>query len=324
MTEKDRILNKINCDVSRPVLFSESNGGSENQLKLLFKHVPDSYFKDINFIFNNASPDLLEKEKINVLWMHHFVNQEEAKNLGSKDFTDKLDYIIFNSNWNYEKFQYQFKIPENKSIVIRNAIEKIDNIEKPKDKINLVYHTTPWRGLENLVKIFNQMNLKDVELNVCSSTTIYGNKFNESYKDKFKDIFDECKNSDNINYFGYLKNEEVIKLLKKMHIYSFPSIWPETSCISAIEAMAAGCQIVSTSMGALYETCSPFASFVTFDRDFNNLNKKFQKKLAQSIDNYWSRENQELLKLQQDTINRTYSWEVRAKEWIDFLNNIKK
>jgi glycosyltransferase involved in cell wall biosynthesis len=88
--------------------------------------------------------------------------------------------------------------------------------------------------------------------------------------------------------------------------------------------MAAGCQIVSTSMGALYETCSPFASFVTFDRDFNNLNKKFQKKLAQSIDNYWSRENQELLKLQQDTINRTYSWEVRAKEWIDFLNNIKK
>ena len=168
------------------------------------------------------------------------------------------------------------------------------------------------------------MNLKDVELNVCSSTTIYGNKFNESYKDKFKGIFDECKKSDNINYFGYLKNEEVITLLKKMHIYSFPSIWPETSCISAIEAMAAGCQIVSTSMGALYETCSPFASFVTFDRDFNNLNKKFQKKLAQSIDNYWSRENQELLKLQQDTINRTYSWEVRAKEWIDFLNNIKK
>ena len=133
MTEKDRILNKIERDISRPVLFSESNGGSENQLKLLFKYVPDSYFKDINLIFNNASPDLLEKDKINVLWMHHFVNQEEAKNLGSKDFTDKLDHIIFNSNWNYEKFQYQFKIPENKSIVIRNAIERIDNVEKPKE-----------------------------------------------------------------------------------------------------------------------------------------------------------------------------------------------
>jgi|TARA_B110001450_G_C17599406_1_gene472302 UDP-glucose:(glucosyl)LPS alpha-1,2-glucosyltransferase len=324
LTEKDRILKKIERDISRPVLFSESNGGSENQLKLLFKYVPDSYFKDINLIFNNASPDLLEKDKINVLWMHHFVNQEEAKNLGSKDFTDKLDHIIFNSNWNYEKFQYQFKIPENKSIVIRNAIERIDNVEKPKDKINLVYHTTPWRGLVNLLKIFKQMKLKDVELNVCSSTTIYGNKFNENYKDKFKDIFDECKSSENVNYFGYLKNEEVIKLLKKMHIYSFPSIWPETSCISAIEAMAAGCQIVSTSMGALFETCSPFASFVTFDRDFNNLDKKFQTKLTQSIDNYWSIENQELLKLQQDTINKTYSWEVRAKEWVNFLDDIKK
>ena len=46
----------------------------------------------------------------------------------------------------------QFKVPENKSLVIRNAVEKISYEEKPKDKINLIYHTTPWRGLANLIK----------------------------------------------------------------------------------------------------------------------------------------------------------------------------
>ena len=50
MTEKKRILDNIENDNSRPVLFSESHGGSESQLRLLFKYVPDEYFKDINLI----------------------------------------------------------------------------------------------------------------------------------------------------------------------------------------------------------------------------------------------------------------------------------
>ena len=184
MEEKSRILKKIN---------SESFGGSENQLRLLLKHLPDASFKDINLILNKTNHDLLEKDKINILWMHHFVNQEEAKNLGSKDYTDKLDYIVFNSNWNFEKFQYQFKIPENKSLVIKNAIEKIDFQEKPKDKINLIYHTTPWRGLAQLLNVFKKLNLKNVELNVCSSTIIYGKKFDDILGKKYENIFNECK-----------------------------------------------------------------------------------------------------------------------------------
>jgi len=73
-----------------------------------------------------------------------------------------------------------------------------------------------------------------------------------------------------------------------MHIFSHPSIWPETSCISAIESMAAGCEVVTTNLGALYETCSPFATFVNFDRNFDNLEKRYSKTLLNSIKNYWS------------------------------------
>ena len=172
MEEKSRIIKKLNDDHTRPVLFSESFGGSENQLRHLLKYLPDESFKNINLILNNTNYDLIEKDRINILWMHHLVNQKEARNLGSKDFVDKLDHIVFNSNWNFEKHTYQFKIPENKSIVIKNAIEKIDTEEKPKDKINLIYHTTPWRGLALLLKVFKSMNLENVELNVCSSTII--------------------------------------------------------------------------------------------------------------------------------------------------------
>ena len=315
MEEKSRILKKIN---------NESLGGSENQLRLLLKHLPDESFKDINLILNNTNHDLIEKNKINVLWMQHFVNQEEVKNLGSKDYVNKLDYIVFNSNWNFEKFQYQFKIPESKSLVIKNAIEKIDFHEKPKDKINLVYHTTPWRGLVHLLKVFKRLNLQNTELNICSSTIIYGKKFDSILGKKYENIFEECKNTKNVNYLGFVENNKIIELLKNMHIYSFPSIWPETSCISAIEAMAAGCEIVTSNLGALYETCAPFATFVGFDSNFDNFEKKYQKALENSVKNFWSKENQKKIRFQQEVINLTYSWTVRSKEWISFFEEARK
>ena len=315
MEEKSRILKKIN---------NESLGGSENQLRLLLKHLPDESFKDINLILNNTNHDLIEKNKINVLWMQHFVNQEEAKNLGSKDYVNKLDYIVFNSNWNFEKFQYQFKIPESKSLVIKNAIEKINFHEKPKDKINLIYHTTPWRGLIHLLKVFKRLNLQNTELNICSSTIIYGKKFDSILGKKYENIFEECKNTKNVNYLGFVENNKIIELLKNMHIYSFPSIWPETSCISAIEAMAAGCEIVTSNLGALYETCAPFATFVGFDSNFENFEKKYQKALENSVKNFWSKENQKKIRFQQEVINLTYSWNVRSKEWISFLEEARR
>ena len=315
MQEKSRILKKIN---------NECFGGSENQLRLLLKHLPDESFKDINLILNNTNNDLIEKDKINVLWMQHFVNQEEAKNLGSKDYVNKLDHIVFNSNWNFEKFQYQFKIPESKSIVIKNAIEKIDPHEKPRDKINLIYHTTPWRGLVHLLKVFKNLKLKNVELNICSSTIIYGKKFDSILGKKYENIFEECKNTKNVNYLGFVENNKIINLLKNMHIYAYPSIWPETSCISAIESMAAGCEIVSSNLGALYETCTPFGTFVTFDSNFENFEKKYQKVLEKSIENFWSEENQKKIKLQREVINLTYSWSTRSKEWLSFFQEARK
>ena len=315
MEEKSRILKKIN---------NESFGGSENQMRLLLKHLPDESFKDINLILNNTNQDLLEKNKINILWMQHFVNQKEAQNLASKDYINELDYIVFNSNWNFEKFQYQFKIPEEKSLVIRNAIEKIDYKEKSKEKINLIYHTTPWRGLIHLLKVFKNLNLENVELNVCSSTIIYGKKFDDILGKKFDKTFEECKSTKNVNYLGYVENEKIIELLKKMHIYAFPSVWPETSCIAAIEAMAAGCQIVSSNLGALYETCAPFGTLVSFDRNFDNFEKKFEKVLLDSIKNFWSDENQKKLKMQRETINLIYSWDSRTVEWKRFFDEARK
>tara|TARA_B100001741_G_C16548885_1_gene598287 strand:- start:545 stop:1519 length:975 start_codon:yes stop_codon:yes gene_type:complete len=323
VSEKKRILDKISNDKSRPVEFQDSFGGSENQLRLLLKNVEDEYFKDINLILNNTDPKLIDRSKINILWMHHYINQKETENLKNKEYINKIDHIVFNSNWNFEKYQLQYKIPENKSIVLKNAINKIEFKDKPKNKISLIYHTTPWRGLELLLKVFKKINNENVELNICSSTIIYGKKFYNAYEKKFKKIFDDCKNTKNINFHGYKDNSSIIEMLKEVHIFSYPSIWIETSCISAIEAMAAGCEVVTTDLGALKETCLPFAKFVNFEKNLHTLELSYLSVLIDSINGFWSEKNQQKLKKQRETINNLYSWEKRKVEWINFLKKVK-
>jgi len=314
MSEKKRLLGKIKND---------SFGGSENQFRLLLKYVPEDMFKGINLILNNTDPKLIDPERKNILWLHHFVNMSEVQNIKSKDYFNKIDYFVFNSHWNYEKYRYKFNIPESQSVVLPNAIEEINNKKKPTDKINLIYHTTPWRGLEVLLNVFERLNLKNVNLNVCSSTIIYGKFFFEISDKKYEKIYQRCKAMKNVNYLGYQKHEELIKLLQKTHIFSYPSCWIETSCISAIEAMAAGCQVVTSNLGALYETCSPFARLVHFNQNLNIFEKSYEQELSNSIKHYWSTENQKKLINQSQAINENYNWKNRSQEWIEFLKKFQ-
>jgi len=314
MSEKKRLLGTIKND---------SFGGSENQFRLLLKYVPEDLFKGINLILNNTDPKLIDPERKNILWLHHFVNMSEVQNIKSKDYFNKIDYFVFNSHWNYEKYRYKFNIPESQSVVLRNAIEEIDNKKKPTDKINLIYHSTPFRGLSVLLNVFERLNLKNVYLNVCSSTIIYGKFFFELSDKKYEKIYQRCKDMKNVNYLGYQKNEEIIKLLQQTHIFSYPSCWIETSCISAIEAMAAGCQVVTSNLGALYETCSPFAKLVHFNQNLNIFEKSYEQELSNAIKHYWSKENQKKLANQSQVINEQYNWKNRSQEWIEFLKKFQ-
>ena len=314
MSEKKRLLGKIKND---------SFGGSENQFRLLLKYIPEDMFKGINLILNNTDPKLIDPERKNILWLHHFVNMSEVQNIKSKDYFNKIDYFVFNSHWNYEKYRYKFNIPESQSVVLSNAIEEIDNKKKPADKINLIYHTTPWRGLEVLLNVFERLNLKNVNLNVCSSTIIYGKIFFEISDKKYEKIYQRCKDMKNVNYLGYQKHEALIKLLQETHVFAYPSCWIETSCISAIEAMAAGCQVVTSNLGALYETCSPFGRLVHFNQNLNIFEKLYEQELNNSIKHYWSTENQKKLVNQSQVINENYNWKNRSQEWIEFLKKFQ-
>ena len=74
-----------------------------------------------------------------------------------------------------ETSKYKFKNKKKmiKSILITISFWIADKANKSNSEEaadNALIALNNWRGLENLLKIFKKMDLKNVELNVCSST----------------------------------------------------------------------------------------------------------------------------------------------------------
>ena len=57
---------------------------------------------------------------------------------------------------------------------------------------------------------------------------------------QYQGLYDQAKQLKNVNYIGYKPNSYIKEHLKDYQMFVYPSIWEETSCISAIESMAAG------------------------------------------------------------------------------------
>ena len=245
-----------------------------------------------------------------------------------RKFVDSIDYFIYVSSWQYNKFREQFQIPEYKSFVIKNATHSFEVSPKPvlntvpQTRVKLLYTSTPWRGLAILVKAVEMLNRirDDFEVDVYSSTKIYGSQFEENEKGKFDELFNKCKSTKNINYYGYANNKDIREKLLSTHIYAYPSIFEETSCLAVIEAMSAGCHVVTTNYGALPETCGEFATMIEFDSSGQNLVERYADTLNSVIDNYKNGLYKEDLEMQTKYYNKYYSWETRIQEWINFLN----
>ena len=241
----------------------------------------------------------------------------------SPSFVDKIDCFVYNSHWCYEKFREKFNAPAWKSIVIKNATTAFKPKPKPKGKLKLIYTSTPWRGLHVLLEAFRLLNRNDIELDVYSSTVIYGKSFADSLGGQFDALFNELKQTPGINVKGYAPNSEIRKAVEKAHIFAYPSTFEETSCISAIEAMCAGCQAVVTNYGALFETCGEYADFIGYDNDHKRLARNYAIALNNAIDNYWSEKNQQRLVEQQTFYNKNWTWQKRLPEWQRLFNQLR-
>jgi UDP-glucose:(glucosyl)LPS alpha-1,2-glucosyltransferase len=301
-------------------------GGTELQVELLEKFADKKLLDQVQITTSIPEKIPLHPTKPNILWQQNSYDQANlAPWFKDKDNHKKYDWYVFNSHWCYEKFRMMFDIPTHKSLVIKNAIDKIEprkldhNVGDP---IKLIYTSTPWRGLNVLLAAMQLVTNKSVHLDVYSSTQVYGDQFKKANDDKFKELYNQAKALKNVSYIGYKPNEFIKDNLKNYHMFAYPNIWEETSCIAAIEAMAAGLYTIVTDYGALFETCSDFAVYIPYEKDFVRLAKTFAQVIDTAAGQIHKDHVKEHLQIQIDYTNRFYSWELRKGVWNKFLEGV--
>jgi len=302
----------------------QPKGGSELAYQALLKNVGSDWVKDVNLILSVCNPALLDTTRKNVVWQQLSYDQQNVALMRDKSFVDKVDCFVYVSNWQYEKFRNIYNIPEYKSVVIKNATEPFVYTQRSQGKMKLIYTSAPNRGLDVLLDAFEVLSRDDVELDVYSSTIIYGSDYSKQVDHVFKPLFDRASNMKNVNYKGYGENSVVREALQQSHIFAYPSTFEETSCMAAIEAGSAGCKLITTNYGALYETGSEYATMVPFNSNRSMLVRSYAKALNQAINNYRKQENLDLLQKQSDYFNTFYNWQVRTSQWKNLFNHIIK
>jgi len=297
-------------------------GGTELQLEYLYKYVDNSLLDQVQITTSVPEKIPLSKNKINILWQKNSYDQPNlAPWFQDKSNHSKYDWYVFNSHWNYEKFRMMFNMPTEKCLVIKNGIDYIKprNLKEKKDKIKLIFHPTPWRGLNVILATMQYIKNPNVELDVYSSTEVYGKAFKEANDKFYEELYEQARQLPNVNYIGYKPNEYIKENLHKYDIFAYPNIWEETFCISAIEAMAAGLYVITTDYGALFETCAEFSSYVTYQKDYNNLARNFAFAIDTIADQLTSPGVVNHLEKQIDYTNHFYNWNKQGNAWTQFL-----
>tara|TARA_R110000772_G_C13307972_1_gene439579 strand:- start:7623 stop:8570 length:948 start_codon:yes stop_codon:yes gene_type:complete len=298
--------------------------------ELMMRGLDDRLSKSLNnkFSIGRAIGLFKNDPTIKIYWTHNLPTQriipeiEERQTLNSNSRWDIIDGVVFVSEWQKQEYikYYNFSEDDISHLkVLRNAIVPIEAHTKPNNKIKLIYTSVPERGLQILYDVFDKLSQKydNIELDVYSSYKIYGIPQTDIVHRR---LLDQCKNHPKINYYGTVSNDILREAFKQSHIFAYPSTFLETSCISLIEAMSAGCVCVHPDIGALGETGAGFTQMYQKANNRTEFHPLFESALEDAI--LKVRNNKIDTTKQVSYANDIYSWNTRIQEWNEYLTSL--
>lgn len=273
-------------------------GGTELAVGALQRNCPDVVKRislGINCLPRNRTLPV-------VCWFQHDYNQPGVQWLRDKRVHDEVQAFVFVSHWQRERFQLAFDIPSERCHVIRNAVDWRQDVAS-RTGYRFAYTSTPFRGLDVLLDAWGLAEMPDgANLHIFSSMAIYGQP-----EGPYEALYDRARQMRGVSYHGYQPNNVVRDFLPSVDFLAYPCTFEETSCISVIEALSAGCQVICPAYGALPETAAGFARHYSAQLDPEAHVRRFADELKCATPG--------VHRLQVPFMRAFYSWEERAREW---------
>ena len=192
-------------------------------------------------------------------WTGDSYDQPHSLGVGDKRVAGLMQGFFLVSDWHKRSMCKASGFPEEKAFVIGNGVHlPLFEGKEEKRRKRLIYSSTPYRGLDLVPAIYTELKKKhpDAELHIFSGYGVY--KGPQGYDARVEAQYEEFAKKlaalPECTVHGNVPQAQLAKEFMKSAVLLYPNTFEETSCITAMEAQAGGCVIVSSARGALPET----------------------------------------------------------------------
>lgn len=215
---------------------------------------------------------------------------------------DKIDGCVCLTEWHKNIFIDKYPTLKNKISTINNGINLALFPKNQKKILNrFVYTSCSERGLINLLNTWEKIlsNIPDAELYISSY-----NEFPKNEDEKRMETM--IKSNPSIKHVGKLSKAELYNLMSSAEYWFYPCIFPETSCITAMEMLMSEVICLYYPYAGLNNTIGEYGIQV----NENNVIEKILNLTTCEKNN---------LKKNGKKYSESCSWENRAKNWSELL-----
>uniref|UniRef100_A0A6C0I8S9 Glycosyltransferase 2-like domain-containing protein n=1 Tax=viral metagenome TaxID=1070528 RepID=A0A6C0I8S9_9ZZZZ len=249
------------------------------------------------------------------IWAHDTSLLPYGSNLSDNAILEKwsnyIDGCVCQTNWHANEYKKRYPSLKDKISIINNGINTVvfpsskSIVPLIKQTNKFIYTSRTERGLTRVLELWPQILLvmSDAKLVISTYTKFPLNKEEE----ELKNIIDMY---DSIRHLGQLNTEQLYNEMSTADYWLYPTGWPETSCITALEMLMSEVICLYYPVAGLTDTMDNYGIQIQKGNEIETLmNLTADKKTELRADG--------------KAYAKSCSWENRAKTWTNkFFGNL--
>jgi FkbM family methyltransferase len=218
---------------------------------------------------------------------------------------NKINGCICQTEWHKNLFSERYPEINDKLFIINNGILVDKFTCKPMKNANrFIYTSCSERGLDRVIELWPEITdlFPDAELYICSYNPFPSNEFERTT------LQNNMKKYESIKHLGCLNKDELYKLMSTAEYWFYPTNWPETSCITAMEMLMSEVICVYYPIAGLVDTLGDFGIKVDKGNEIKVFEELTSKKKSE-------------IKKKGKEYALSCSWENRSSLWMQSIFN---
>ncbi len=253
------------------------------------------------------------KRKMSVCWMHD-VHCGDAL---THERALKFDKVFALSDWHQENIleRYPYLHPT-QMFKTRNGIDLAKfNKHVARNPHRAVYSSSPDRGMQTAITVWPRVRerVPDAELHIFYGFQTWEACANDDQRKLIaylKQMLNDYASA-GVHFHGRVSQDRLAEEYLKSGVWAYPTWFTETSCISAMEAHAAGLRMITSPIAALNETVSSRGVMIHGDWLSWDYQSKFTDAVVAAMHRTDDSDRTDLQSFARDN----FGWDSLAVDW---------